>query len=95
MRLTTVGATVGASTIDGVAVVAKLDDPRVGGAKVVGAGAARDDDGDVSSGSISCALCIGGEGTVLRRARRHRRSTEAAFLLLDLAIGIAPYMRHG
>jgi hypothetical protein len=69
MRLTTVGATVGASTIDGVDVVAKLDAPRVGGAGVVGVGAVRDDDGDVSSGSISFALWIGGEGDVLRRAR--------------------------
>jgi hypothetical protein len=62
MRVTTVGATVGASTIDGVVVVAKLDAPRVVGAEVVGAGVARDDDGDVSSRSISCALWIGGEG---------------------------------
>ena len=70
MRLTTVGATVGASIIDGVDVVVKLDAPRVGGAEDVGVGAARDDDCDVSSESISCALWIGGEGVVLRRARR-------------------------
>ncbi len=56
MRLTTDEATVGASTIDGVAAVAKFDAPIVVGAGVNGVGAARDDDGDGSSGSISCAL---------------------------------------
>ncbi len=95
MRLTTVGALVETSKIDSAASVAQFDAHRVVEARAVGAGAARDDDGDESSGSIACALWIGGEGTILRRARRIRRSTATSFLLLNLAIGIAPSVRHG